>query len=162
MTRATHHFQELIAGQKYQIEVAPVSKDRWRAYIVRVPGVPTALMPFYGSTPADAAEQLTQWLTRAHELAAAGAQMLVLEMVPATLAAELTAELQIPVIGIGAGVGCSGQVLVLHDMLDITRGKKPRFVKNFMAGQDSILAGVQAYVNEVKAKTFPVDAVHGF
>lgn len=73
MTRATHRFQELIAGQKYQIEVAPVSKDRWRAYIVRVPGVPTALMPFYGSTPADAAEQLTQWLTRAHELAAASA-----------------------------------------------------------------------------------------
>lgn len=50
-----------------------MSKDRWRAYIVRVPGVPTALMPFYGSTPADAAEQLTQWLTRAHELAAASA-----------------------------------------------------------------------------------------
>lgn len=48
-----------------------MSKDRWRAYIVRLPGVPTALMPFYGATPADAAEQLTQWLTRAHELASA-------------------------------------------------------------------------------------------
>lgn len=71
VTRAIHRYQELIAGRPYQIEVAPVSKDRWRAYIVRVPGVPTALMPFYGSTPTDAAEQLTQWLTRAHELAAA-------------------------------------------------------------------------------------------
>jgi len=66
-----HRFQESIAGRPYQIEVAPVSKDRWRAYIVRVPGVPTALMPFYGATPTDAAEQLCQWLTRAHELAAA-------------------------------------------------------------------------------------------
>ena len=71
VTRATYRFQELIAGRPYQIEVVPVSKDRWRAYIVRLPGVPTALMPFYGSTPTDAAEQLTQWLTRAHELATA-------------------------------------------------------------------------------------------
>ncbi|MGE3513051.1 MAG: hypothetical protein AB7N65_29660 [Vicinamibacterales bacterium] len=70
MARAVHRFQELIAGRPYLIEVAPVSKDRWRAYIVRIPGVPTALMPFYGATPADAADQLRQWLTRAHELAA--------------------------------------------------------------------------------------------
>lgn len=69
--RGTQRFQELIAGRPYQIEVAPVSKDRWRAYIVRLPGVPTALMPFYGPTPADAAAQLRQWLVRAHELAAA-------------------------------------------------------------------------------------------
>lgn len=59
----------MIAGQPYQIEVAPVSQDRWRAYIVRIPGVPTALMPFYGATPSDAADQLRRWLTRAHELA---------------------------------------------------------------------------------------------
>jgi len=66
VTLAVHRFQELIAGRPYQIEVAPVSKDRWRAYIVRIPGVPTALMPFYGTTPIEAAEQLRQWLTRAH------------------------------------------------------------------------------------------------
>jgi hypothetical protein len=71
VSRVVHRFQELIAGRPYQIEVAPVSKDRWRAYIVLIPGVPTALMPFYGATPTDAAEQLCQWLTRAHELAAA-------------------------------------------------------------------------------------------
>lgn len=59
----------MIAGRPYQIEVAPVSQDRWRAYIVRIPGVPTALMPFYGATPSDAADQLRCWLTRAHELA---------------------------------------------------------------------------------------------
>lgn len=92
----------------------------------------------------------------------AGAAMLLYEMVPAALAAEITAASPVPVIGIGAGVGTSGQVLVLHDMLDITRGKKPRFVKNFMAGRDSILAGVKAYVDEVKAGTFPVNEVHGF
>ncbi len=99
---------------------------------------------------------------QAHELAAAGAQMLVLEMVPATLAAELTAELQIPVIGIGAGVGCSGQVLVLHDMLDITPGRRPRFVKNFMQGASSVQDAVRRYVSEVKAQTFPQDDLHGY
>jgi 3-methyl-2-oxobutanoate hydroxymethyltransferase len=95
-------------------------------------------------------------------LVEAGAAVLLYEMVPATLAAEITASSPVPVIGIGAGVGTSGQVLVLHDMLDITQGRKPRFVKNFMAGQDSILGGVKAYVEAVKSRSFPVDAVHGF
>jgi hypothetical protein len=65
-----HRFEESIAGRPYLIEVAAVAKDRWRAYIVRLPGVPTALMPFYGATPDEAARQLCQWLTRAHERAA--------------------------------------------------------------------------------------------
>src|SRR5207249_5122216 len=63
---AVHRFEECIAGHDYLIEVSLVSKDRWRAYIVRVPGVPTALMPFYGPTPREAARQLSDWLTRAH------------------------------------------------------------------------------------------------
>jgi len=63
---ALHRFEESIAGRPYLIEVAAVSSDRWRAYIVRIPGVPTALMPFYGRTPAEAAQLLCQWLTRAH------------------------------------------------------------------------------------------------
>lgn len=67
---AIHRFQELIGGRAYDIEVAPVSIDRWRAYIVRIPGMPTALMPFYGATPQDAAARLRDWLTRAHERAA--------------------------------------------------------------------------------------------
>jgi hypothetical protein len=70
VTAAVHRFAESIAGRDYLIEVANVSKDRWRAYIVRIPGVPTALMPFYGTTPADAAHQLCEWLTRAHARAA--------------------------------------------------------------------------------------------
>ena len=70
VTAAVHRFEESIAGRPYLIEVANVSQDRWRAYIVRLPGVPAALMPFYGSTPAEAAHQLCEWLTRAHARAA--------------------------------------------------------------------------------------------
>jgi hypothetical protein len=65
-----YRFRESIAGRTYLIEVKPVSNDRWRAYIVRLPGVPTALMPFYGTTPADAARQLCDWLTRLYARAA--------------------------------------------------------------------------------------------
>jgi hypothetical protein len=64
---AIHRFNESIAGRPYLIEVSFVAQDRWRAYIVRVPGVPTALMPFYGRTPDEAAQQLSAWLTRAYE-----------------------------------------------------------------------------------------------
>ena len=99
---------------------------------------------------------------QAQELVAAGAAMLVLELVPSDLAREVTAELPIPVIGIGAGVGCSGQVLVLHDMLNITAGKLPRFVRNFMDGSVSVQAAVQRYVEDVKAGRFPSDALHGY
>ena len=66
-----HRFEESIGGRAYLIEVASVAADRWRAYIVRVPGVPTALMPFYGRTPDEAAHLLSDWLTRAHARAAA-------------------------------------------------------------------------------------------
>ena len=85
----------------------------------------------------------------------AGAALIVLEAIPATLAAEVTQKLHIPTIGIGAGKECSGQVLVLHDMLDIAGGKKARFVKNFMAGQPSIAAAVAAYVAAVRDGSFP-------
>ena len=91
----------------------------------------------------------------------AGAGMLVLEAIPSPLAKEVTAALHIPTIGIGAGVDCSGQVLVLHDMLDVFPGKKAKFVKNFMQGAGSIQAAVERYVKEVKAKTFP-DRDHSF
>src|ERR1700730_1215971 len=73
VTAAVHRFEQSIGGRPYLIEVAPVSEDRWRAYIVRLPGVPTALMPFYGSTPVEAAHLLSQWLTPAHARAATSA-----------------------------------------------------------------------------------------
>jgi hypothetical protein len=63
---AVHHFEESIGGRSYLIEVAALNPTRWRAYIARMPGVPTALMPFYGATPEDAAAQLRCWLERAH------------------------------------------------------------------------------------------------
>ena len=98
----------------------------------------------------------------AHELADAGAAMLVLELMPSLLASEITHSLPIPVIGIGAGKACSGQVLVLHDMLGLTRGKLPRFVRNFMSGAASVEAAIASYVAEVKARRFPDDALHGY
>ena len=101
-------------------------------------------------------------LRHAAELADAGAAMLVMEMVPSTVAERVTKALPIPTIGIGAGPGTSGQVLVLHDMLGITRGRLPRFVRNFMDGADSIEAAVRSYVAEVKAGRFPDPSVHGY
>ena len=86
---------------------------------------------------------------------AAGASVLVLEAIPATLGKEVTAALHIPTIGIGAGADCSGQVLVMHDLLGVFPGRKARFVKNFMEGQTSIDAAVTAYVTAVKDGSFP-------
>lgn len=85
----------------------------------------------------------------------AGATLIVLEAIPSALAAEVTRQLTIPTIGIGAGKECSGQVLVIHDMLDVVPGKKARFVRNFMAGQDSIIGAIAAYVAAVRNGSFP-------
>lgn len=98
----------------------------------------------------------------AADLADAGAGMLVLELIVSTLARQVTAALSIPVIGIGAGSDCSGQVLVLHDMLNLTPGKLPRFVRNFMDGSASIQIAVQRYVEDVKAGRFPLENVHTY
>ena len=85
----------------------------------------------------------------------AGAGMLVLEMVPAALAKDVTADLRMPTIGIGAGPDCHGQVLVLYDMLDVFPGKKARFVKNYMELAGSVQGAVELYVKEVKSGKFP-------
>lgn len=105
----------------------------------------------------------------AHELQDAGASLLVLEMVPAALSSELTTELpHCPTIGIGAGSGTAGQVLVLHDMLGLNLGKMPKFVRNFMAdlpgvqGQHGIKEAMQAYVVAVKEGSFPDNALHAW
>jgi 3-methyl-2-oxobutanoate hydroxymethyltransferase len=91
----------------------------------------------------------------------AGAQMVVLEAIPSSLGQRITEELHIPTIGIGAGPDCSGQVLVLQDMLGISPGKPPKFVKNFMDGHQSVEAAIKAYVREVKSGKFP-GPEHGF
>ncbi|MDE2367429.1 MAG: 3-methyl-2-oxobutanoate hydroxymethyltransferase [Burkholderiales bacterium] len=107
----------------------------------------------------EAAETLRR---QAHELADAGAAMVVFELMPSDLARRLTAELPMPVIGIGAGAGCSGQVLVLHDMLGVTRGKLPRFVRNFMDGAASVADAIERYVAAVRDGSFPDESVHGY
>jgi 3-methyl-2-oxobutanoate hydroxymethyltransferase len=97
----------------------------------------------------------TQLVNDARLLEGAGASMVVLELVPAALAAEVTSALLIPTIGIGAGPACSGQVLVIHDMLGISPGKPRRFVRDFTANGVSISAALRAYVGDVKSGSFP-------
>jgi 3-methyl-2-oxobutanoate hydroxymethyltransferase len=96
------------------------------------------------------------------ELAQAGAAMLVLELMPSSVAADITRSLPIPVIGIGAGPDCSGQVLVLHDMLGVTGGKLPRFVRNFMEGGGGIGEAARRFVAAVKDQSFPDPQLHGY
>ena len=112
-----------------------------------------------GTTP-EAAAKLRQ---QALALQDAGASMLVLEMVPAALGTELTKALATcPTIGIGAGNGCAGQVLVLHDMLGVNLGKMPKFVHNFMQDAGSVRGAIDAYVRAVKNGSFPVNAIHAW
>ncbi|MDB5909448.1 MAG: panB [Massilia sp.] len=85
----------------------------------------------------------------------AGASLLVLEAIPAALGKEVTDALTMPTIGIGAGPDCSGQVLVMHDMLGVFPGRKARFVRNFMDGASSVEGAVAAYVNAVVDRSFP-------
>ena len=96
-----------------------------------------------------------QLLDDAKILEKSGASLLVMEVVPAKLAKKITQALSIPTIGIGAGADCSGQVLVLHDMLGLVQGKKPRFVKDFMADAKSIQEAIANYVTAVKTGQFP-------
>jgi 3-methyl-2-oxobutanoate hydroxymethyltransferase len=109
----------------------------------------------------DAAAQLLE--RHARESAEAGAAMLVLELVPAALAQRVQAQNPgLIVIGIGAGADVAGQVLVLHDMLGVTQGKLPRFVRNFMAEGGGIGDGLRRYVQAVKQGTFPDPALHTY
>jgi 3-methyl-2-oxobutanoate hydroxymethyltransferase len=101
------------------------------------------------------AEDVVQLKADALALQEAGASLLLLEAIPASVGKELTDLLQIPTIGIGAGPDCSGQVLVMHDMLGIFPGKTARFVRNFMDRMPSIEAAISAYIKAVKSREFP-------
>lgn len=91
----------------------------------------------------------------------AGAECLVLECVPRTLAAQITQSLRIPTVGIGAGIGCDGQILVLHDLLGVSRGRRPRFVEDFLVEGGSIAGAVKAYSEAVRSGSFPT-LEHGY
>lgn len=107
----------------------------------------------------EAAERLR---ADARAVAAVGAALLVLECVPSPLAAQVTADVAIPTIGIGAGPGCDGQVLVMHDFLGLDSGhRRPKFVKDFLAEGGSVAGAVRAYADAVRAGTFP-DAEHAY
>jgi 3-methyl-2-oxobutanoate hydroxymethyltransferase len=107
-----------------------------------------------------AAQQLMQ---DSLQLQNAGAQVLVLEMVPAALSGEITRALKTcATVGIGAGVDTAGQILVLHDMLGVTQGKVPKFAHNFMTEAGSVLGAMQAFVQSVKEKRFPVNELHAW
>jgi len=101
---------------------------------------------------ADAAQKI---LEDALALEAAGAQLLVLEAIPSSLGAQITDALKIPTIGIGAGPDCSGQVLVMHDALGAFPGRKPKFVKDFLATTGTIEKAIALYIEEVKKGAFP-------
>lgn len=105
-----------------------------------------------------AAEQMVQ---HARLLEQAGADVILLECVPTSLGRRITEAVKAPVIGIGAGNGTDGQVLVMHDMLGVTPGRKARFVKNFLQDSGSIEAALKAYVKAVKEGTFPAEE-HSF
>jgi 3-methyl-2-oxobutanoate hydroxymethyltransferase len=106
-------------------------------------------------------EKAQQMCDAARRLQDAGADIVLLECVPNEVGRMITDALEVPVIGIGAGPDVDGQILVLYDILDITQGRTPRFVKNFQAGRDSPLAAIQAYVRAVKERTYP-EAEHCF
>lgn len=91
----------------------------------------------------------------ARALQDAGADVVLLECIPSHLGKEITAELHVPVIGIGAGADTDGQILVLYDVLDLTPGRKPRFVKNFMTGHDQPVLALESYVKAVKSRAYP-------
>jgi 3-methyl-2-oxobutanoate hydroxymethyltransferase len=100
----------------------------------------------------DVAEKL---LRAALDLQSAGADIILLECIPAGLGKAITKELEVPVVGIGAGPDTDGQIQVVYDILDITSGRKPRFVRDFMAGNGTPLAALQAYVAAVKSREYP-------
>jgi 3-methyl-2-oxobutanoate hydroxymethyltransferase len=100
----------------------------------------------------DAAARLRD---QARAVVAAGAELLVLESIPAALAGEITRDLAIPTIGIGAGTECDGQVLVCYDMLGITPGRRPKFSKDFLAGRGSVRDAIAAYADDVRTGRFP-------
>lgn len=96
-----------------------------------------------------------QMLADAHALQEAGADIVLLECVPSSLGAAITAALSVPVIGIGAGPATDGQILVLYDILDVTPGRKPRFARNYLDGAGSVAEAIAAYVASVREGSYP-------
>ncbi len=149
-------------------EIVKLEGDRWLAPVItrlKQQGIPTCV--HMGLTPQSVnvfggykvqgrdLEQANSMIASAIELEAAGAAMLVLECIPVTLAKDVTRSVSIPVVGIGAGPHTDGQVLVIYDMLNLTAGKLPRFVKNYMANAHTPQEAIRLYADEVRTCRFP-------
>lgn len=106
----------------------------------------------------DAADRVVQEALAVQE---AGADMLVLEGMPTVLAERITGSVTVPTVGIGAGPHCDGQVLVMHDLLGVTPGKRPKFSKDFLAGRGSVAEAIRAYADDVRSGAFPASE-HSF
>lgn len=145
MAETTHFLQQRGIPVCAHIGLTPQSVNAFGGYKVQGKGNAAAEALFQDA--------------RAHD--EAGADLVLMECVPSGLAKRVTHSLACPTIGIGAGVDCDGQVLVMHDMLGIFPGKTAKFVRNFMQGQASIQAAVAAYVQAVKDQSFP-EEVHSF
>ena len=152
-----------LEGAGHKLEIIRYLVDREIPVCAHLGLTPQSVLRFGGFKVQGREEAAAAQLRAdARAVAGAGAALLVLEGVPAALAAALTAASPIPTIGIGAGAACDGQVLVLHDLLGIDTGhRKPRFVRDFLASGGSIAGAVRAYVDAVRDGSFP-DAGHSY
>lgn len=150
-----------LEGGELQVETIKFLTERGIAVCAHIGLTPQSVHQLGGFKVQGRGAEAQQLIEDAVGVEQAGAFAVVLEAVPKSLAADITERLTIPTIGIGAGVDCDGQVLVLQDMLGVYPKKSPKFCKNFMLEADSIKAAVEGYVAEVKANTFPADE-HSF
>lgn len=149
-----------LEGAGHKLEIIRYLVDREIPVCAHLGLTPQSVLKFGGYRVQGRDEAAAARLREeARAVAEAGAQLLVLECVPSSLAAAITADLAIPTIGIGAGPGCDGQVLVLHDFLGLDTGhRRPKFVKDFLAEGGSVAGAVRAYADAVRSGAFPDDA----
>jgi len=150
-----------LEGGELQVETIKFLSERGIAVCAHIGLTPQSVHQLGGFKVQGRGAAAKQLIEDAIGVEQAGAFAVVLEAVPKSLAADITKQLSIPTIGIGAGVDCDGQVLVLQDMIGIYPKKSPKFCKNFMHGGESIQAAVESYISEVKTQTFPADE-HSF
>jgi 3-methyl-2-oxobutanoate hydroxymethyltransferase len=163
MLSAGHASMVKLEGAGYVLEVIRFLSEREIPVCAHLGLTPQSVLRLGGFAVQGREEAAANRLREdARAVAEAGADLLVLECVPSALAAQITKDIAIPTIGIGAGPACDGQILVLHDMLGIASGhRRPRFVKNFLEGRDSIDGAVRAYVEAVRDGSFPAPE-HGY
>ncbi len=151
-----------IEGAGFKLEVIRYLVEREIPVCSHLGLTPQSVLRLGGYRVQGRGDAAAQLVDDARAVVAAGASLLVLECVPTPVAAEVTAAIEVPTIGIGAGPQCDGQVLVLHDFLGLDSGhRRPKFVKDFLAEGGSVAGAVRAYADAVRDGTFP-DAEHAY